>query len=689
MLFALVSVIQLRAQQSPVDSLINALRKHPKTDTVRLNLLNELAITYSTIDPDKGVATSDQAIELANRLQIPLKQAAANYNKAYNYSRQGQDSLALRQYQQALRWYQSVNNQAGIGKVYQGIGLAYFGLANYSKALEAHQQAAAISEKMQNKKRQAVALNSVGVNYMYLGNYPKALRTHLYVLRLNEAAKDTFMIANSMGNIGLVYKNLADYSKALAYQKKALTLYKAQQYQIGVANTLGNIATLYDVLNQPDTAIDYYQEAFAINQSINSNRGMASDLINIGIVYTDREKYTEALPYLKKALTLYKLMGDQSNIAIALNNLSRLYVNAPEPLLRKNGIKPSQRYALALSYQLQGLQLAKETEDLATQRDIWLSLSETYNAQQNFGQELSAYKKYISLRDSLINEEKKLDITRQEMQFEQEKREAVLKAKHIADLQQKQFERNVIIGGSTLLLLSGSAGFLLFKRRREANQKRQEAELRAEIADTEMKALRAQMNPHFIFNSLNSISDYVNKHDTESADYYLTKFARLMRLILENSEQEEVTLAEDLQALELYMQLEAMRLTNRFTYAIQIDTDIDPEETLVPPLILQPFVENSIWHGLAHKQGGGHVSVRIQKDGKMLNCTVEDNGVGRQVAATQDKTGLSEKKSLGMKITNSRISLLNRRKQTKAAITFADLPEGTRVDVKLPLELSV
>jgi LytS/YehU family sensor histidine kinase len=189
------------------------------------------------------------------------------------------------------------------------------------------------------------------------------------------------------------------------------------------------------------------------------------------------------------------------------------------------------------------------------------------------------------------------------------------------------------------------------------------------------------MNPHFIFNSLNSISDYVQKHDIKAADNYLSKFAKVMRLTLEHSEQKAVTLEEDLKALELYMQLESARLNNKFTYEIKVDENIDRANTLVPPMILQPFVENSIWHGISKIDGAGKILIEIKKDEEMINCIVEDNGAGIQ------SNQLIDKKSLGMKITKARIDIMNKIKKSKAAIDLFNKEEGVRVEVKLPLEL--
>ena len=199
-----------------------------------------------------------------------------------------------------------------------------------------------------------------------------------------------------------------------------------------------------------------------------------------------------------------------------------------------------------------------------------------------------------------------------------------------------------------------------------------------------MKALRAQMNPHFIFNSLNSIADYIDKNQTETASDFTAKFAKLMRMVLENSEQKEIPLSEDLKALELYMQLERFRLKNKFNYQIRVDENIDKDNTLIPPLILQPFVENSIWHGIAKKDGHGEIIISIQKDDDMINCIVEDDGAGiKESIIIAD-----EKKSLGMKITKARIDIINKQKSANASMNITNKEKGVRAEVKLPLELS-
>lgn len=238
-------------------------------------------------------------------------------------------------------------------------------------------------------------------------------------------------------------------------------------------------------------------------------------------------------------------------------------------------------------------------------------------------------------------------------------------------------------------MLAGAFSFIFYKRKRDAEKEKAESDFKVQVSDTEMKALRAQMNPHFIFNSLNSIGDFISRNDIKTANVYLSRFAKVMRMILENSEKKEVSIEDDLKALELYMQLESIRLNGKFTYEITVDKDIDKENTLIPPLILQPFVENSIWHGISKKEGAGKITIHIKKEGDMINCIVEDNGIGRKKSeAGKSATSQSEKKSLGMKITNARIDIINRIKKSKAGVELSDLSEGFRVEVKLPLELS-
>jgi sensor histidine kinase YesM len=227
---------------------------------------------------------------------------------------------------------------------------------------------------------------------------------------------------------------------------------------------------------------------------------------------------------------------------------------------------------------------------------------------------------------------------------------------------------------------------LLFVRQQD------EAKFQQKIAEIEMNALRAQMNPHFIFNCLNSIKLYSMENNSDAATSFLSKFSRLIRLVLENSRSEKITLKNELETLRLYIEMEAMRFKNKVGYRINVEEDIDQQFVEIPPLLLQPFVENSIWHGLMHKDEGGEVIVNIkQENDELLHIEIIDNGIGRKQANEYKSKSAIKQKSFGMKVTAERIELINHLYNTDTKVTIEDLMDengealGTRVIIIIPI----
>lgn len=245
----------------------------------------------------------------------------------------------------------------------------------------------------------------------------------------------------------------------------------------------------------------------------------------------------------------------------------------------------------------------------------------------------------------------------------------------------------------------------IFKQAAAANEL---SRLRAVKAELENKALRAQMNPHFIFNALNTIEALIIEEKPDAASALLQKFSKLVRLVLENSQQPRISLTLELEALELYIQLEAIRMDGRFRYQIDVDPQLERQRCQIPPMILQPFVENAILHGLRHlREHEGLLKVQIRPvspipderttpvaDGGYLHCRIEDNGIGRARAAEINaRTRISEKKqSLGTKLTTERIELLNAPGRQDYHVEISDISgengTGTVVELYLPLEVS-
>jgi putative methionine-R-sulfoxide reductase with GAF domain/ligand-binding sensor domain-containing protein len=250
---------------------------------------------------------------------------------------------------------------------------------------------------------------------------------------------------------------------------------------------------------------------------------------------------------------------------------------------------------------------------------------------------------------------------------------------------------------SILTTIASLCAAKIVKARAEAERLATERilmETKQQMADIEMQALRAQMNPHFIFNCLNSINRYIVKSDQATASLYLTRFAKLIRLILDNSNSKTVTLTNELEALRLYIEMESIRFEKQFNYCICIGPDVRPDHIYVPPLIIQPYVENAIWHGLLHKESAGELRVDITlAHENLLECIIQDNGIGREKAKELKSKSASTTKSLGMKLTESRLALLNKHSQWDAVVQIEDLvdpegsPAGTRVSIRIPIDV--
>lgn len=247
----------------------------------------------------------------------------------------------------------------------------------------------------------------------------------------------------------------------------------------------------------------------------------------------------------------------------------------------------------------------------------------------------------------------------------------------------------------TVLLLTL---FFLGNKYRSKELKEKEAiklQFAKELSEVEMKALRAQINPHFLFNSLNSINNYILKNDTKLASKYLVQFSQLIRNILNNSSSPYISLQEELKTIELYMMIEGMRFSNQFSYQIIVDPQLNTAVHSIPSLLLQPYVENAIWHGLLHKEGEKNIIISVSLlNSDAILISIEDNGTGRKISEEHGKK-TDARKSFGMQLGESRIRLLNKGNTQIAKVDVIDLhneqgdPIGTKIDIIIPAKLNI
>jgi LytS/YehU family sensor histidine kinase len=296
---------------------------------------------------------------------------------------------------------------------------------------------------------------------------------------------------------------------------------------------------------------------------------------------------------------------------------------------------------------------------------------------------------YINLKDSIANAKSKTDLNDLEISYEvlQKEQEIALlrKDNDIANIKLQNNKRSLIFYITGFCMLLTIIGFIFFQR-----SQRLKLETQKQKAELEMQVLRSQMNPHFIFNSLNSIENFIMHNEKRLASDYLNKFSRLIRSILDSSRNELVPLAKDMDALRLYVELEQLRFNNKFTFHIYIDPALLQGDYQVPSLLIQPYVENAIVHGIAHSNKEDlEITVTAVLNGDYIKYAILDNGVGRKKAAAYNLQNKPKHTSVGLKITEDRIAHYNMNNPVKDAVIFTDLtdennePLGTKVEITI------
>lgn len=676
----------IEGQNRVIDSLLQLHKSHVTEDTVKLSILNELAYAYSDFDNElnTGIRYADSAISLGHRLWPFGNLALAYRNKALLlYYSDAVDRAAGDAYR-GLSYAEKANDLKQQANCYFLLGYIHHARGSYDTAIVYLQKAASFFQRIKDAKREAGVMISIGANYTQLSDYPRAMEYYYRALSLYEKVKDSGNYALAVSNLGYVNKQLNNYDKALEFYEKGKDIFYRIDDKRNEADMLMKIGAVYDLKKDAGRALSYYSAAYKINNENNFTKGLAETTANIGIAYVTQEKYDSAFYYLIQAEKQLTKSGDKRNLSVIYNNLGKAIITAPDVLLEKNGFVPSRKFPVAEEFLKKALKIAGEHDLLLQEFGSLQSLSQLYSTTGRYPQAYEALRRAFELQDSIFSDKKRDELTRMEMRFSFEKENSVVRAAHAAEIKQERTVRRFLLAGAGIVGLASVLLFWSYKRRRDARARQKEAELQTQMTDTEMKVLRLQMNPHFIFNSLNSVSDYIRKNNTEEADAFLTRFARIMRMTLENSEKKVITLDEDIKLLDLYLKLESQRLGNKFSYTIQTASVIDAETVLVPPMLLQPFVENSIWHGIVKKESHGTIGIRIDQEDDMLYIVIEDDGIGREKAAY---SWIAGKASLGMSITKSRVEMLNRQKEKKAFVKLTDKPDGLIVEIKLPLEI--
>jgi hypothetical protein len=352
----------------------------------------------------------------------------------------------------------------------------------------------------------------------------------------------------------------------------------------------------------------------------------------------------------------------------------------------------------ALQYAREGFSIAQKASVKPYMIDGYQLLSEINNHLQKNDSAYFFMQRFILLKDSVANEQFLWRLTNYKKQTDfKNKIEQVTLLKQDNNIKAEKLENAsllkwVLLIGLLVIAMSSIIIYrsLALKRKNEKLKgEHEQAILKQNATELEMQALRAQMNPHFIFNCLSSINRFILKNETEDASDYLTKFSRLVRMVLNNSKKPFITLEDELDMLKLYLDMERLRFKDSFDYSISFTNSIDIDNIFVPPLLLQPFVENAIWHGLMHKEGQGRLEIKLSIEDRTLTCVIADNGIGRKKAAMLKSKSSEKQKSMGLHITSERLALLNKNMDQPNSFYFEDITDdegnvaGTRVILKI------
>ena len=632
------------------DSLLKALA-HPKDDTSKIKTFYSLANFFAINDSATAVRYATEGRKLSEQLNWQKGLGLNFLSLAKVYSNVSDFRLCMLNARKAYSIFNNLDEPRNTAAAFVYIANSYQGTGFYAKSIDNNFAALKLYESINNAHGTSVCYNNIGVNYYYLRQYDKAVENYERALKIYTKEGDKFGIGSDLDNIAMVYLDKANYDSADVYNLAAIKIFEEINHQPGLGRIYSNRGNILMKQYNAKSAEEYYRHSLEINKKLGIDEMLSSTDGSIGELY---------LALVKDTAAKYKV--------------------APFMKRDKKALLDS-----AEDYTMKALVFAQKAYNLSLLMNQNLVLSEIEERLGHYQNAIASHRNYTSYKDSIFNDENKQKIAALENERLTETKDQEIALQASEARRQALLKKVILISAIAILALIGIFVFLYNRRKK--------VRFDNEVMEVEMKALRAQMNPHFISNSLHSINRYVMENDKEKASSYLTKFASLMRLILENSREREVPLEQDLHALELYMQLELLRFKNSFTYHIQIDPLINPENTLIPPMLLQPFAENAILHGLKHKENGV-INIHVRKLNEMICCVVEDNGNGSIAEPPTDPAEGKQYKSLGKKIVNERLSIINRLKKVKATLNIFqieeinDKPGGVRVELLLPIELA-
>ena len=556
--------------------------------------------------------------------------------------------------------------------IYTLVGQRFRNKSHYTEAMTMLQKALEIAESTENKSFQTKAYNQIGVIYRRIDENPQALDMHIKALQLAEECNDSLSISKAINGMGNVSIAMERYHSAIEYFQRGLKISQEMGNTLGMAINTNNIGEAYQKLNELDSAMLYYYKSLDFNIKINSRVGQSICYNSIGSTYIAKEQNRLALDYLFKALEITHDIEDRMLTAISYTQIGKTYLNDNLP-------------NQAIEYLEKGLNLAISIGSKYTAEEAANLLSQAFEKKHAFSQSLQYYKLATNLKDSILNEknifhmasvEARYKNTLQRLQIEELNKEALLQTALLSK------QRSLLFASIILVIVLGIVAILIFFQGRLRNRYRN---LRFQ-----QRLLRSQMNPHFIFNALSAIQVFILENDMAKSSQFLAHFSKLMRHVLRSSNYEFIPIQEEVEMLQYYLKIQQLRFDPPFDFEIIIGDDIKNNKVVIPPMLIQPFVENAIEHGIKLLGEGGKVYIRILKNKDTLVLEVEDNGLGLDYNEQLSKSSQTHE-SMAIKITNERLHILEKDTKRNTHLEIFDKKKkdpyerGTITRIVLPL----
>lgn len=611
---------------------------------------------------------ADYVIKFATKINYPQAQAVALKNKAGNLICQGKSQQAVALLKMALQLAEQENELKTEGAILNNMAAAFQQLSKMDSAKWCMQKLFEVAEATKDSVLLASAYKTKSNIHIVLTENDSVIHFAMKGLAIAEAIQHDELHSAFLSIIGNGHLQNETFDRALEYYLRAREIMLNMDGVVNMGLIYHNIGVCFTEISQPDSAFKYFEKAIKASQSQNRQYQLAYHYMGLATVYLDIKKYEEAIVYNLKSRELSLAMGEKRSLATVLSNLASCYTLTGQP-------------KLGIEYALEAIKIDKEIGDKDKEADAYFLLSEAYERAGLYAESLDAHKKFYSLDSSNLASEKSSTIFDLETKYQTEKKEAEIESLSqkaaIQSLQLQQKNQTIIIGA--IILVFVAFGMWFFYQHRITHRQKQQTEL-------EQRFLRSQLNPHFIFNALLAIQNFMLKNNAQSAALYLTKFSKLMRQILENSREEFIPVAAEIEMLSNYMDIHQLRLKDSFDYKIEVDEKIDVEADTIPPMFVQPFVENAIEHGLINTKGRGLIEIKLGKEKEHISIAIRDNGGGLAISSPE----LKEHNSLASTIIRERMALFNKNLKDKIQLALDNITNeqgdilGTKVELKVP-----